>query len=139
MQTEDFVTFDQAKKLKELGFDWECDFIYYITYHNHDKPIFERCGTADYYKIEEYWNAPTLSQVQKWLFERYGYFLSVQYNSETEIFQCVIYKQTFTQGYYCTNESYVKQTFQGSENIRSYIPFRCLSKGISKLLEFLKK
>lgn len=69
---EDFVTYEQAKDLKELGFDWDCNFIYYLTYHNHNKPIFQLFETTDYYGVEKYWFAPTLSQAKKWLREIYG-------------------------------------------------------------------
>lgn len=140
---EDYVTFEQAKKLKKLGFDWECNHIYKKDFFN--KWIFFHCLQDAYRNHNQggksepiFVSAPTLSQVQKWLFERHGYFLSIQYNSETENFQCVIYKQTSTQGYYCTDESYVKQTFKDSENLKSYEPTHCLAKGISKVLEILK-
>lgn len=70
--TEDFVTFEQAKALEELGFDgfkWDCDFWYYYNYVNHDKPIFARCEQVDSYDVQEHWYAPTLAHAQKWLRE----------------------------------------------------------------------
>lgn len=69
MEHEDFVTFEQAVKLKELGFNWECDYCYYYNFHNHDNPIFARHELIDPCDVEEYWDAPTLSQAQKWLRE----------------------------------------------------------------------
>lgn len=132
---EDYVTYEQAKTLKDLGFDWECNHWYHIDeeklnisydYVNHNT------------LSPKALSAPTLGQAQKWLFENRSYFISIQYNNEKETFQCIIYKQTFTQGYYCTNESYSKEYFQGCEDITSYDPTYCLSKGITKVLELIK-
>ena len=64
MNTEDFVTYPQARDLKDLGFDYDCDH-YYITdyeddlqvstyYHNHNDNSLS-CS------------APTLWEAQKWL------------------------------------------------------------------------
>lgn len=76
MMKEDFVTFEQAKLLKELGFDgfneWECDYWYYFPFNNHNKPIFEYCETTDYYEVDKCWYAPTLAMAQKWLREVKG-------------------------------------------------------------------
>lgn len=66
MKNEDFVTYEQAVKLKELGFDWECNFWYepkegdnlYPSgmYNNHNT---SKIGIS----------GPTLAQTQKWLRE----------------------------------------------------------------------
>lgn len=52
---EDFVTYDQAVKLKELGFNCECNHMVSSPY-NSNRVCF----------------APTLSQAQKWLREVKG-------------------------------------------------------------------
>lgn len=67
MNHEDFVTYDQAVKIKELGFDWECNHWYHPlepekiiecqTYYNHNS-------------FERPYSAPTLAQAQKWLREK---------------------------------------------------------------------
>lgn len=64
---EDFVTFEQAKCLEKLGFDWECNHFYPTVkpnklfrmplYHNKDD-------------VYEAVLAPTLAQAQKWLREK---------------------------------------------------------------------
>lgn len=63
---EDFVTYHQAVKLKELGFDWECGAYYYI-----DSKEFRGNIRPDNhnYRSEIVASAPTLSQAQKWLRE----------------------------------------------------------------------
>lgn len=76
---EDFVTFEQAKALKELGFDWKCNHYYFmdwgelISYNPAD--IFDQLYVD--FNNSSYWNngesytfsAPTLAQAQKWLRE----------------------------------------------------------------------
>ena len=67
MTHEDYVTYEQAVKLKELGFDWKCYTFYHWDnwcglshsgiYENHN--MFKKCISA-----------PTLSQAQKWLREK---------------------------------------------------------------------
>lgn len=72
---EDFVTFEIAKKLKEKGFKEECFARYYCS----DKSYFERnsyhpdtesvfyCYNNDEDLGRFYIDAPTISQVLKWL------------------------------------------------------------------------
>lgn len=69
---EDFVSFDQAVKFKELGFDWKCNHLYPIESPNN---IF---GISDYYSeavISDTILDPTLSQAQKWLREKHKLWL----------------------------------------------------------------
>ena len=66
MTHEDYVSFKQAKDLKELGFDWECNRFYNSTL-NEDINGWLSCenfNNSDY-SI----SAPTLAQAQKWLRE----------------------------------------------------------------------
>lgn len=62
---EDFVSFEISKKLKEKGFNWTC-FHYYRT---KSKDLFMIFPREDWSNIEERINAPTISQVLKWLRE----------------------------------------------------------------------
>ena len=84
MNKEDFVTYEQAVKLKELGFDWDCG-MYYATqcYCEGNNPYyFDTISTGDLiaspkYKededdgwvIDEEYSvlAPTIYLAQKWL------------------------------------------------------------------------
>lgn len=79
MIQEDFVTYTQAIKLKELGFDLEC-FYFYNKNGNLRGYIIETGGeerTIELDDFKENWNywafdkisAPTLALVQKWLRE----------------------------------------------------------------------
>ena len=75
---EDYVSFEQAVRLKELGFDWKCNH-YYDTQTKEFLPVdwFDYDGDVDAddlydnnppkdiisYRV----SAPTLAQAQKWL------------------------------------------------------------------------
>lgn len=87
MNHEDFVTYEQAQKLKELGFDWECNH-YYKVGENH------RFENYAIYSVEELdhissayedlnnnhcISAPTLAQAAKWLREK-GIIIIVDYS-----------------------------------------------------------
>lgn len=72
MNTEDFVTYEQAIALKKLGFDEYCDYIFTSQGKICTKVIL----SFDYTKREGYVDAPTLSQAQKWLREK-GIHVSV--------------------------------------------------------------
>ena len=73
---EDFVTFEIAKKLKEKGFNWIC-FHYYRT---KCKDLFMVFPCEDWSDIEERINAPTISQVLKWLRKKYKIHIVVNYD-----------------------------------------------------------
>lgn len=62
---EDFVSFELAQMLKEKGFDWTCSH-YYRT---KSKDLFMIFPSEDWNNTEERINAPTISQVLKWLRE----------------------------------------------------------------------
>ena len=85
---EDIVTFEIAKKLKEKGFREEC-LAYYnddsIEY-NHESKIFN-CelfishNSYDNIWHRDYIDAPTISQVLKWLLDKKKIFLTVDIES----------------------------------------------------------
>lgn len=88
MKHEDYVTYEQAMKLKDLGFDWKCNYYYegngnhptlhestqfymrsaspYVSefYHNFNDPT-NKHGQP----VNPQCSAPTISQAQKWLRE----------------------------------------------------------------------
>ena len=76
---EDFVTFEIAKKLKEKGFKEEC-LCHYITdtlVYNLESPIANNQMWFCHNKYDNIWHrdnydAPTISQVFKWLRDEMG-------------------------------------------------------------------
>ena len=81
---EDFVTFEIAKKLKEKGFKEEC-LCHYITdtlVYNLESPIANNQMWFCHNKYDNIWHrdnydAPTISQVFKWLEDKKKIFLTV--------------------------------------------------------------
>lgn len=123
---EDYVTFEQAKKLKELGFDWECDFIYYFTYHNHDNPVFGRYETTDHYEVEKYWYAPTQALTQKWLREKKGICVTSNINIHKGKYKFNWNITLFKEGRGVWDENVIYDTYE-----------QALSSGIDRVLELL--
>ena len=81
---EDFVTYEQAVRLKELGFDWECN-----HYCGLDESLHEETFSylTNYIHINEspyLISAPTLSQAQKWLREVKGIHIEIKYTSNPQ-------------------------------------------------------
>ncbi len=65
--TEDYVSFEVAKLLKEKGFDWEC-----IGYYVDDEPDdvkYSFCGETNSTWESRCCSAPTLQTAMKWLRE----------------------------------------------------------------------
>ena len=87
---EDFVTYEQSVKLKELGFDWEVVHFYdkwngklcenQISYDwepgPHESVYFDINGDT---MFNIGFSAPTLAQVQKWLRETKDIHIEIKY------------------------------------------------------------
>ena len=75
MITEDYVSFETAKLLKEKGFDEKCHMCW--------DEVIKTMESADEYAtnselLATYISAPTLQTVMKWLREVHKLFLSIQ-------------------------------------------------------------
>lgn len=71
--TNNCVTYNQAVILRNLGFDWECEYWY------NEQPVLirhkERAENSNQY--EKSWSAPTIYQVQEWLRKVKGIVIQV--------------------------------------------------------------
>lgn len=70
MITEDYVSYETAKTLKEKGFDWECN----VAYFNEtlvDYTMFGFCLGGDLFYC------PTLQMAMKWLREVHNIHISI--------------------------------------------------------------
>lgn len=74
MKHEDNVSFEQAKDLKELGFDWECNHWYHPL---EAYKVFESVSHSNHNSFDRPYSAPSLSQAQKWLREVKGIALNI--------------------------------------------------------------
>ena len=91
---EEYVTYEQAVKLKELGFDWKVEHSYtdVIKESAREEWDEEECQWSTVYDINSY-PKPRLDQAQKWLREekkihiepkfQYGRLFNVRIQSET--------------------------------------------------------
>ena len=75
MITEDYVSFETAKLLKEKGFDWEC-----IGYYVDDEPNdvkYSFLGETNSTWESRCCSAPTLQMAMKWLREEHNRFIEI--------------------------------------------------------------
>lgn len=144
---EDFITHEQAIKLKELGFNWECNHFYcqpngkelkmvcYVPmdfldplYHDFNNPATWSDNSAKTF------SAPTLTQVQKWLREKYKLWLEpVICISNVNYYSCDIYdlKTADEYNYMDGPTSNIEYTFN--------TPEEALSHAIDKVIDILKQ
>ena len=66
MEYYDFVTYEQAIKLKDLGFDWKC-FGYYL--YQEEVEFGDEPKDYNFIIANDHISAPTLAQARKWLGE----------------------------------------------------------------------
>lgn len=134
MTHEDYVTFEQAKALKELGFDWEVSQYYWVkkggviemaSIHPSDRvnPNINGWGRDNKF------SAPTLYQAQKWLREVKGISVEpvscgyeINGNIDWSSFICLLKD---------------KLGYDQTATLSSYE--QALSAGIDKALELLKE
>ena len=132
MNTEDFVTYEQALALKKLGFDLGVDHVY-----NKDGELIEETRYMDdytayvNYNIEKYGgdiiSAPTLSQAQKWLKKNKKIDIIVSLEDETYVqYQVEIYIRKK-----CVSPRYNHGFYETYEE--------ALSRGITKSIEIIEK
>lgn len=125
MENEDFVTYEQSVKLKELGFGWECSAYYYM-----DSKEFRGNISPDNhnYRSEIVASAPTHSQAQKWLREVKNIIIIVEpmYAKNRFAFNYAIF--TFKD-----KPITLEQSYKACINYE-----QALSAGIDKALEILK-
>ena len=140
---EDFVTYEQAIKLKNLGFDWDCGYYYNECNQNfmpNTNDSYGMLNTNDLLdNINRIWNcisAPTLSQAQKWLRNIKDIIIVIDFDNWCEKYGCHVYKKTIY------NSENIKDSYgsmlvtnESNEDFDSYE--QALSMGIDKALELL--
>lgn len=139
MCNEDYCSFEQSVKLKELGFDWECHYHYEINrllspnvrtfYYSMDIDSDDLCFDVNGRNIGDI-SAPTLSQAAKWLREVKGISVeSVSCGYEDNVNGNIIWSS-----FICLLKD--KLGFDQAATFNSYE--QALSAGIDKALELLK-
>lgn len=96
MTQEDYVTFEQAKALKNLDFSWVCNayYIEYIDHQNKRHRDFRFNDVSNYILFAaDFASAPTLSQAQKWLRKVKGTHIEVSFRLDGK-WDCQIHNIT---------------------------------------------
>ena len=75
MITEDYVSFNTAKLLKEKGFDWEV-----LNYFNAGTRLSTTRIARNWNRVEVFHSAPTLQMAMKWLREVHKLQVSPRYD-----------------------------------------------------------
>ena len=139
MNHEDFVTYEQAKILKKLGFNWECN-----HYYDHNCKLveynmsYESCyhnWNDDNYKDFRQNSAPTLAQAQKWLRTVKCIIVHVFIDDDSNepwSYELVSTKRD-------EDDDWVYLVTQWNSNFYGKEPEQALSAGIDKALELLKE
>ena len=111
MITEDYVSFETAKLLKEKGFDEPCSNRYYETHSGFDlglDPGYTNSHWEDIYKdmgVRNY-SAPTLQMAMKWLREKELYInvwadpKDVEHDNFTIVYRMMIFNGVSNYGTY---------------------------------------
>lgn len=116
MITEDYVSFEIAKLLKEKGFDEPCSHIY----RNDGMHLY--CGDAklttltnteidepqDWVSETFTCACPTLQMAMKWLREVYGLFIRITEDITGNIFEWSVYQKN----YGCKASTYVEDSYE---------------------------
>jgi len=74
--TEDYVSFETAKLLKEKGFDEPIQYFYKFD----SKELYRGTVFTNTQIGDKFYNAPTLQMAMKWLREEHNLFIWVGYN-----------------------------------------------------------
>ena len=100
MNTEDYVSFEMAKLLKEKGFDWNT----YAYYEDEDNPnISLRSSKAINWNKTEFISKPTLQMVTKWLREvhKLDIDVSIEYKNSKKVYYYSVLKKTIIRDIDC--------------------------------------
>lgn len=123
MITEDYVSFEVAKLLKEKGFDGKCHSHYYpchypdgsIQYHKYESSVKGDKCWYDVYSLKtlpvDHYLAPTLQMAMKWLREVHNICISVDVKiGGRKYYVCI--SSTENGLSYCVLENEVWDTFE---------------------------
>lgn len=82
MITEDYVSFETAKLLKEKGFDWDCKQVYDLVRPQScaDGKMYDSFPDENPNAYGELVSAPTLQMAMKWLREKHSCFITLSWD-----------------------------------------------------------
>lgn len=112
MITEDYVSFETAKLLKEKGFDEACHAFYDSGHRNILKfvqnGLWNNTGVVANNGICV---APTLQMARKWLRREYGLFIRITEDMTGNVYEWSVYQKN----YGCRVSTYVEDSYEQAE------------------------
>ena len=121
---KEFIPYEQALVLKELGFDEKCLGLYKFSNLTLEYPYLTNTGLVNS-NLEKYCSAPLYQQAFGWFREKYGYDVSIKKCRPTE------YKFVITQSFVENDYYFIDYPFPSHENAE----LECLK----KLIEIVKR
>ena len=128
---EDYVSFEQAKALKELGFNWHVE-MYFVKYRD-GRIVRVIITERDFlnknvngWGRENKYSRPSLDQVAKWLREK-GYHIQITPNMTWRGWRILLFIKNGSPEIYDSYEGYKFDTYE-----------KALSAGIDLALKYLK-
>ncbi len=118
---KEFVTYEQALALKELGFNESC-LAFYVLETNGDYKLYDKCEVKTYFT---YISSPLYQQAFRWFREKYGLNSQIAF-CEYAIESCNSWKYTF--------DNPTRQYWNGNFNTYEEAESTCLD----KLIEIVK-
>lgn len=121
MITEDYVSFETAKLLKEKGFDEYCKSVYHVGsvcsvaslgYHDNEGygAVIDEKQNSDFGKYDNAISAPTLQMAMKWLREVHGLFIRITEDITGNVFEWSVYQKN----YGCKASTYVEDSYEAA-------------------------
>ena len=99
MITEDYVTYDTAKLLKEKGFDGICGTAYEIITNEH---AVEQSSISEWGKLSQV-KRPTLQMAMKWLREEHAIIIELHHQHRKEWYAIISSENPLGIGVYTTS------------------------------------
>ena len=113
MITEDYVSLEIAKLLKENHFNEETDYIYYY-YDSDDDYCFEKLLPGDKFIEDKMIHCPTLQMALKWLREEHKIFITIGLCTYPILNKCTWIPQVETLNDCYPNVSKEYDTYEGA-------------------------
>lgn len=110
MITEDYVSYEVAKLLKEKGFNEICS-RYYNSQFNEMRTVGDICMMNWNSISDEYISIPTLQMAMKWLREEYKIFICIVFLEEPDMYGFTI-EDTLSKKYLATSKNDGHQTYE---------------------------
>ena len=119
MITEDYVSFETAKLLKEKGFDWDCKQVYDLVRPQScaDGKMYDNFPDENPNAYDELVSAPTLQMAMKWLRKKHNQNITVEAYNNVARLKTIYYAEAQNlsepaEKGFCVNACIFKDTYE---------------------------